>query len=66
MPLMLDPPIYEAASDTELRAWLATLQEMRAEIPTSDTRAHAALDRSEHETRAELQRASHGGTEARR
>lgn len=54
MPLMIDPPIYECASDAELREWLDSLREMRAEIPEADPRAHEALDRSERETRAEL------------
>lgn len=54
MPLLLDPPIYESATDAELREWLGSLQEMRSEIPETDHRAHEALDRSERETRAEL------------
>jgi hypothetical protein len=54
MPLLLDPPVYESATDAELREWLCSLHEMRAEIPKTDIRAHAALDRSERETRAEL------------
>jgi hypothetical protein len=55
MPLLLDPPIYESASDAELREWLVSLGEMRADIPETDLRAHDALDRSERETRAELE-----------
>ncbi len=72
MPLMLDPPIYESATETELRAWLDALHDMRTDVPGADTRAHAALDRSEQETRAELAVRSHavGGshrdTEAQR
>jgi hypothetical protein len=54
MPLLLDPPIYESASDAKLREWLDSLREMRAEIPETDRRAHESLDRSERETRAEL------------
>jgi hypothetical protein len=54
MPLLLDPPIYESATDAELREWLGSLGEMRAKIPETDRRAHDALDRSERETRAEL------------
>lgn len=52
MPLMLDPPIYESATDAELHAWLDSLQEMRTEIPAFDLRAHGASDCSERETRA--------------
>jgi hypothetical protein len=55
IPLMLDPPVYGSASNAELHAWLDSLQEMRAEIPERNHQAHDALDRSERETRDELE-----------
>lgn len=54
MPLLLDPPIYESATEVELHAWLESLQAMRAEIAKTGHRAHDALDCSEGETCAEL------------